>query len=240
MTKTLFADSAALMSPRTAKYIEALTREGDSFDYNKWLKKVREEEAQAKQVPTGITPHDVVDAQVDNPIKTSDGQHARPNPALPLVLETIWVPRPLRPHRQSKSQTPKARLRRWLEKVRRACEQFQANRRRDSVYEFLAPVFDIVMHYKVRRRTTKLLRHAFEFANLQFDKNVDPFSAVIRCTCGDGADRKTISKYARALMYVDKYKKPRTSLQRFMKAAGGINGCAALCARMRNGKADKN
>jgi hypothetical protein len=40
------------MSPRTAKYIEALVREGDSFDYDKWLKRVREEEAQAKQAPT--------------------------------------------------------------------------------------------------------------------------------------------------------------------------------------------
>jgi hypothetical protein len=44
------------MSPRTAKYIEAMVREGDNFDYDKWLKRVREEEAQAKQVPTGLLP----------------------------------------------------------------------------------------------------------------------------------------------------------------------------------------
>ena len=35
--------------PRTAKYVAALIREGDSFDYCKWLQRVREEEDQAKQ-----------------------------------------------------------------------------------------------------------------------------------------------------------------------------------------------
>ena len=40
-----------LLSPRTASYIDALIREGDKFDYSKWLQRVREEEAQAKQGP---------------------------------------------------------------------------------------------------------------------------------------------------------------------------------------------
>jgi hypothetical protein len=51
----------------------------------------------------------------------------------------------------------------------------------------------IVSHYKVRRRTSKLLRHAFEFAELPFDKNANPFTAVIRCTSNGNADGKTIS-----------------------------------------------
>jgi hypothetical protein len=55
MTKTSFADSGALMSPRTAKYVEALMREGDNFDYQKWLQQVREEDAQAKRVPVSFT-----------------------------------------------------------------------------------------------------------------------------------------------------------------------------------------
>jgi hypothetical protein len=38
-----------LLSPRTANYIDALTKEGDKFDYSKWLQRVREGEAQAKQ-----------------------------------------------------------------------------------------------------------------------------------------------------------------------------------------------
>jgi hypothetical protein len=99
------------------------------------------------------------------------------------------------------------------------------------VYEYLAAVFTIVMHYKVRRRTTRLVRHAFKFADRPFDKNADPFSAVIRCTCGKAVDTKTISKWARALRYVASSKEPRTRLSKFMKGVGGVNACADLYAR---------
>jgi hypothetical protein len=52
MTKTFFADSGALMSPRSAKYVEALIREGNNFGYQKWLQQVREEEAEANRANT--------------------------------------------------------------------------------------------------------------------------------------------------------------------------------------------
>ena len=190
------------MSPRTANYVEAMIREGDSFDYNKWLEKVREEDAQAKQVPATFTPRDVVAARVDNPINTSGSRDVRPSLGSALISKPAPNLRVLRrPHRQAKSKTPKARLRRWLEKVGRAWHEFQASRRRDAVYEYLDAVFAIVDHYRVRRRTKRLLRHAFEFANLPFDKSADPFSAVIRCTSDRDIDSKTISKWGRALRY---------------------------------------
>jgi hypothetical protein len=87
------------------------------------------------------------------------------------------------------------------------------------------------MHYRVRRRTKKLLRHAFQFAGLPCDKNADPFTAVIRSTCDDEIDNKTISKWARALRYVAHCKAPRRRLRTFMKQAGGVNACADLYAR---------
>jgi hypothetical protein len=65
------------MSARTAKYIEALTREGDNFDYDQWLKMIREEEAQAKQILTAITPRDVVAARANHPINTSDSRECK-------------------------------------------------------------------------------------------------------------------------------------------------------------------
>ena len=50
MIKILSAFSApSLLSPRTADYVSALIREGDNFDYCRWLQQVRAEEAQAKQ-----------------------------------------------------------------------------------------------------------------------------------------------------------------------------------------------
>jgi hypothetical protein len=97
---------------------------------------------------------------------------------------------------------------------------------------YLDAVFAIVEHYKVRRRTKKLLRHAFKFANLPFAKDGDPFSAVIRCTCDDNADSKTISKWSRALRYVARCKKPATPLKAFMTGAGGVNACANRYAKL--------
>ena len=101
------------------------------------------------------------------------------------------------------------------------------------MYGYLEAVFAIVEHYRVRRRTKKLLRHAFKFADLPFDKNADPFTAVIRCTCDDDIDSKTISKWARALRYVAHCKAPGTRLKTFMKEAGGVNACATRYANLK-------
>jgi hypothetical protein len=190
-----------MLSPRTANYVAAMIREGDDFDYYKWLKRVREEEAQASHVPTAFASGELVAAGMGIPINTS-----RPYPSITprqaLPPKTAPLPRALCQLRHEASrETPKARLRRRLEKIRDAWDDFQATRARDAVYGYLDAVFAIVYHYRTRRRTKKLLRHAFKFANLPFDKNADPFTAVIRCTCNGQADNKTISKWARALRY---------------------------------------
>ena len=112
-----------------------------------------------------------------------------------------------------------------------AWDDFQASRARDAVYGYLEAVFATVAHYKVRRRTNRLLRHAFNFAGLPFDDKADPFTAVIHCTCDDDTDNKTISKWARALRYASRSKESAVRLRKFMKEAGGVNGCATLYAR---------
>jgi hypothetical protein len=227
MTKILCADRATLMSPRTAKYVEAMIR--DDFDYDTWLKEVREEEIEAKQVEAAGTSGEEAAEKVDEPVCTLDDQHGRLVPPFRLVTQTARIPAAQpRPHCRAQSQTPKARPRRWLEKIRLACEHFKSSRKRDAVYGYLEAVFGIVMHYKVRRRTNRLLRHAFEFAHLPFDKNADAFAAIIRCTCCGGVDGKTISKWSRALRYASRRKKPEMRLKTFMKEVGGINSCANL------------
>jgi hypothetical protein len=209
------------LSPRTAKYVAALMREGDNFEYDKWLQGVREEEAQAKKVPATFTSSKITATEIGNPITN-------------CTLMTKAVPitgRIRRSHQEPGGKIPIARVRRRLEKIRDVWDDFQANRDRDAVYGYLEAVFAIVSHYKTRRKTNKLLRPAFEFAGLPFDKAADPFTAVIRCTCNDNVDSKTISKWARALRYVAHCKAPRTGLRAFMKEIGGVNACAGLYAR---------
>jgi hypothetical protein len=136
-------------------------------------------------------------------------------------------------HRAGEDKNAKRIYLSWqaFEKVRRAWREFQASRARDAVYGYLEAIYEIVMHYKVRRRTGKLLGHAFDFADLPFDNNADPFSAVIRCTSGNTADTKMISKWGRALRYASRRKDPDMRLKTFMKEAGGVNTCANLYAK---------
>jgi hypothetical protein len=212
------------MSPRTAKYVEAMVRE--DFNYEEWLKKVREQETQAKVAEATGSSGDLSLSVIDLPTGTPDGH---PNPLLRLATKTI--PRTLRLQCHPKSKIPQPRLKRWLEKIHRASGECQRSRARDAIYGYLEAVFAIVMHYKVRRRATRLLRHAFEFATLPFNKNADSFTAVIRCTSERDIDNKTVSKYARALRYAARRKKPDMRLKKFMKKAGGVNACAHLYAK---------
>ena len=62
MIETSSTFRPCLLSPRTAKYVAALMREGDNFDYYKWLQRVREEEAQAKQAATAFTSGEMIPA----------------------------------------------------------------------------------------------------------------------------------------------------------------------------------
>jgi hypothetical protein len=224
----------SLMSARTVKYVEAMIRQGDDFNYDKWLKKIREEETEAKQLSAvSISGQAGATGQIANPVDKSANRDALPHSARAL-LRPIPVPRVLsRRTRKMCDKQPKARVRRWLQKVQLAWDEFQANRGRDAVYDYLQAVFAIVMHFKVRRRTKRLLRHAFSYSDLLIDKKSDPFATIIRCTCGGAADNKTISKWARALRYVAECKEPGTRLKAFMKQAGGVNECAAAYADKR-------
>jgi hypothetical protein len=217
--------TSCLFSPRTAHYVAALMRDGDNFDYCKWLQQVREEKAQAAKELRQANIEQIVSEEIGAPVYTLGGPEA--SPIWRLFNERASIPmRMRRSRRKTLRSASGARIRWRFQKIRDAWDRFQANRVRDAVYGYLEAVFAIVAHYKVRRRTRKLLRHAFEFAELPFDENANPFTAVIRCTCADRADNKTISKWARALRYVARCKVSPTQLRMFMKQAGGVNACA--------------
>jgi len=67
-----------LLSPRTADYVSALVREGDKFDYCKWLQRVREEEAQAKRRPQRSAER-IAPEEIDIPVSTCGRRVASPN-----------------------------------------------------------------------------------------------------------------------------------------------------------------
>jgi hypothetical protein len=219
-----------LLSRRTADYVSALIREGDKFDYYRWLQQVRGEEARAKQSQQISTSKKTVAEEIACQIARPDSRQSCPT-SMRLARHVAISKGKSRLNRGYPGTISAARIRRWFEKIRDVWNQFQASRARDAVYGYLEAVFAIVTHYKVRRKTKKLLRRAFKFAELPFDRNADPFTAIIRCTCADLADSKAISKWARALRYVARCKERGTPLKMFMKEAGGVNACASLYAR---------
>ena len=200
-----------------------MIREGDNFDYCRWLRRVREEEAQENPATSGefVAP----EADVLPKVPACMDAWANAEPARPT--KSTPIPRAVyRSDQKAKGESPKGRLKQRLVMVCNAWDDFQECRKRDAVYRYLKAVFALVVDCKGRRRTKRLLRRAFQFAGLPFDNNADPFATVIRCTSERGVDNKTISKWARALRYVARCKKPRTPLKRFVKKMGGINACA--------------
>jgi hypothetical protein len=217
----------SLMSARTASYVQAITREGDSFDYDRWLKRVRQQETEANQ-PSA--PSNLCQGTIRNPIDASQMGSGTAEP----IARKVQLRASIRQSRRSlNSTTSTERLQQWLEKIEVAWRRFQGNRTRDAVYDYLEAVFAIVLHFKVRRRIKRLLRAAFRYADMRFNKSADPFTAVIRCTSDHGVDNKLISKWARALRYVVKRKPPEMRLLEFIKGNGGLNECTRQFASHR-------
>lgn len=211
-----------MLSPRTAQFVDALNREGDNFDYLRWVKGVREEKARELSVESisGESASPKIPA-----LNKSDNRDARLTTGSMFPTRKLLV-RGTRLDRKAVSDNSEGRLRRWLGKTSDVWHDFQKCRSRNAVYGYLEAVYGIVMHYKVRRKINRLLRHAFKFAGLPFDANADPFTAVIRCTCEKSLDGKMISKWARGLRYVAHCSVPRKRLKAFMKELGGVNACA--------------
>ena len=214
-----------LLSPRTAKYVDAMIREGDNFDYRRWLRRVQEEETQASRTPAPFSWGESVASEMGDQYNTPDHLDAWAN-SVPVLQAKLALRALRRSDQKATRGSPEDRLRQRLVMVCNAWDDFQECRKRDAVYGYLKAVFALVMDHKGQRRTKRLLRGAFQFAGLSDDRNADPFTTVIRCTCERDVDNKTISKWARALRYVAYCKVPRMRLRTFMKKMGGVNSCA--------------
>ena len=216
-----------MLTGRTAKYVEAMIREGDDFDYYRWLRGVQQEDARLKSVAVSTPVQPIVPRPetAQNPGEFKDPETADTAKHKSVVRRTIQQVG----HCTKSIDKPKKSIRQRLGDVCNAWDDFQETRDRDAVYGYLRAVFSIVQHYNGRHRTKKLMRRAYKFAGLRVDTSADPFAVIIRSTCEHKLDNKTISKWSRALRYVARVKK-RIPLKTFMKNRGGINGCAALFA----------
>lgn len=226
-----------MYSKLTQQYVEALARQGDNFRPHEWVTRALQREAKSKERQAVFASSDPSDLATKGLVSTPSCQHATHRHGLTPRPSSMRLRGHIRPQSPSEGNDPEMRLRRQLEKVRSRWTTFQQSRDRDAVYGYLESVHRLVERYRVRRKTKWLKRGAYQFANLDPDRNANVFTVLIRCTCGGDADNKTGSKWSRALRYAARKKTPDISLKEFMKAKGGINACAdryaKYCARIK-------
>jgi hypothetical protein len=118
-------------------------------------------------------------------------------------------------------------LRQDLLRVRNAWEECQASRKRDAIYLYLTAVFDLVAWWTAEDRALERAHRALRLRHINPFENEEPFAVVIRCTADrEKVDKRTRSKWSRALRYALVQKTPSESLVQFIKRKGGINRCA--------------
>jgi hypothetical protein len=123
-------------------------------------------------------------------------------------------------------------LRQDLLRVQNAWDESQARRERDAIYIYLAAVFDLVAWWAAEHCAIERAQKALRLRNIIPSDHDEPFAAIIRCSVDSAkVDKRTRSKWARALKYALAYKLTSEPLDHFMKRKGGINECAAKFAR---------
>ncbi|MGH6671794.1 MAG: hypothetical protein ACRECV_07445 [Xanthobacteraceae bacterium] len=231
MTDISSPPNTTTLSPRTVKYVEALIREGDKFDYARWLQDVREEENRVKTVNLEVAPDDTK-LNIPEERKIAINKSAIAHAGAPRFRIARRPPVPRAPRHAVPVAGPQS-LQQRIFSVQAAWRAMTEKRQRSAIYGYFSPLFDLVMLYKAKQKREKLVRCALEKADLPWrEKRVDPFAAVIRCTSNNSIDRKTISRWSRALRYAAKRKPPETSLKGFMRGEGGVNACADKYARL--------
>jgi hypothetical protein len=213
------------LSARTKSYVEAMVREGDNFDREKWLREVRaEEERQKLQLaatrPAAKDAPPILPLAGSAPVRPKDIVVLRASPPSELAIV-------------SSRETPS--LEQDIEILCDAWGDGQETRRRDAIYDFLRCVFCLVRTYQSHRKLCHLIRCAQKRARLPVDGNAEPYSVLLRAASGGTLDLKTVSKYSRVLRFAGRHKKDQP-LTKFIKSCGGLNGCAARFADDRRRK----
>jgi hypothetical protein len=125
-----------------------------------------------------------------------------------------------------------AALRQDLERVRNAWDDCQASRDRNAIYGYLTAVYDLVAWWAAEGEETDRSRRALRLWCLDASGREDPFAAIIRCTADPvKADKRTRSKWSRAMRYAAAHKSYPEALDQFIRRKGGINACTARFSR---------
>jgi hypothetical protein len=118
-------------------------------------------------------------------------------------------------------------LKQDLIRVRNAWDECQASRERDAIYTYLTAVFELIAWWMAENCALERAQKALRLRRIIPTDHDEPFAAIIRCTADPSkVDKRTRSKWSRALRYSMLRKASDEPPDRLMKRKGGINRCA--------------
>ena len=131
-------------------------------------------------------------------------------------------------------------LKQDLLRVQNAWEESQASRERDAIYSYLGAVFDLVAWWLAENRAVERARKALRLRHITPFDGEEPFAAIIRCTSNPSkVDKRTRSKWSRALRYAISCKPVDEPLDQFIPRKGGINKCVARLTQQMSRRSGK-
>ena len=131
-------------------------------------------------------------------------------------------------------------LRQDLLRVRNAWEESQASRERDAIYSYLDAVFDLVGWWAAEKCALERAHKTLRLRNMTPFDDEEPFAAIIRCTSDPSkVDKRTRSKWSRALRYAISCKPVDEPLDQFIPRKGGINKCVARLTQQMSRRSGK-
>jgi hypothetical protein len=149
----------------------------------------------------------------------------------PVQLHSASTFRP-RPSPKATIPYSSEAMRQDLQRVRNAWLDCQASRDRNAIYGYLTAVYGLVAWWAAEGREIDRARRALCLQRLDISDREDPYAAVIRCTADPArADKRTRSKWSRAMRYAVMYKSDSEPLDQFVRRKSGINECAARFSR---------
>jgi hypothetical protein len=99
-----------------------------------------------------------------------------------------------------------------------------ATRSRFAFYDYLAAVFELYVQLKRTKQAKKATTLIAKFLGMRQQKRVHPIRAIIDAS--STAEKKTKSRWSRALRYALRERKTWTDLKSFLRENGGPAGCA--------------
>jgi hypothetical protein len=125
----------------------------------------------------------------------------------------------------------KSRLSSELEALRAISKRTFSSGNRMAVQPFLGSIFNQVSRWETEDRLEEGLYRLLDSLQAPVPLKIgEAFAVVIYCTAPH-LDKKSRSKWSRALRYAAANKPDDESIKKFLKRKGGINACASRYAR---------